>query len=173
MSSLTITIGWEYFLGIMVALIVVAWYSNGRFTALETSMEWVKELLKEVKLASDNAATPAFAAQSPVNLNALGDTFLLQSGLKEYIDKNKDFFLDECRTKGSANPYEVQQYSFKLMDEYKFDEAFYDRIKKFAFDKGTTPAILRRVGGIYLRNVCLDSLGMERDDIDQHVPSRE
>lgn len=133
-------------------------------------MEWVKNILKEVKLASDNAATPAFAAHSPINLNSLGEKFLTDSGLKNYVDTNKDFLLKECGDRGVANPYEVQQQAFKLMDEYKFDDAFYANLQKFVFEKGTTIDVLRRVGGIYLRNVCLDSLGMKRDDIDRHVP---
>lgn len=42
MEGITVHIGWEYFLGLLGALVAVAWYSNGRFTALETSMDWVK-----------------------------------------------------------------------------------------------------------------------------------
>ena len=175
MDTLSINISWEWALGIIItisgSLIMIAWNTGSRFTALETSMEWVKGILKEVKLASDNAATPAFAAHSPINLNALGDKFLNESGLKNYIDTNKDFLLNQCRDHGVENPYEVQQHAFKLMDGYKFDEAFYQNLQKFAFEKGTTIDVLRRVGGIYLRNVCLDSLGMNRADIDKHTPT--
>lgn len=134
-------------------------------------MDWVKDHLKELKLASDNAARPAFASQSPVNLNKLGEEFLSESGMRKYIEDNKDFLLSECKKMGNENPYQVQENAFKVMDEYKFDDAFYAKLLKFAFDKGTTPAVLRRVAGIHLRNVCLDSLGMDRDDIDKHTPT--
>ena len=170
MGGLTIQIDWQYFLGIMFGLIVVAWYSNGRFTALETSMVWVKETLRDIKTGADNAANPAFAANSPVDLNETGKVWVVQSGLKEYIDSNSDYFLKECDGTKDTNPYEVQKHTFKLFDDINFDPAFEDRLKKFAFDKGTTMAVLRRVGGIYLRNICLERFGMKRDDIDKHDP---
>ncbi|WP_456840709.1 hypothetical protein [Bradyrhizobium sp. USDA 4486] len=39
----------------MSALIAMAWYSNGRFTALETSMDWVKNMLVDLKRSIDDA----------------------------------------------------------------------------------------------------------------------
>ncbi|WP_027576068.1 hypothetical protein [Bradyrhizobium sp. WSM1743] len=57
MEAITIHIGWEYFIGLLSALIAMAWYSNGRFTALETSMEWVKDMLLDLKKSIDDANT--------------------------------------------------------------------------------------------------------------------
>ena len=45
-----IKIDWQYFLGTIGALIGIAYYVNGQFTKLETSMEWLKEALLELKL---------------------------------------------------------------------------------------------------------------------------
>lgn len=170
MEGVIIKIGWEYFLGIIAGLIAVAWYSSSRFTALETSMDWVKGLLKEVKLSSDNSATPAFAAHSPVNLTATGEKWLNESGLKEYIDANKDKFLQTCQEKKDTNPYEVQKHIFKVFDELPLEVAVDDKLKAFAFSKGTTMGVIRRVGAIYLRNLCLESFGMQKEDIDKHNP---
>jgi hypothetical protein len=39
---LTININWEYFLAAIGTLIVLAYYANGRFTKLETNVEWLK-----------------------------------------------------------------------------------------------------------------------------------
>jgi hypothetical protein len=55
MEGITVHIGWEYFLGLLGALVAVAWYSNGRFTALETSMDWVKNMLLDLKRSIDDA----------------------------------------------------------------------------------------------------------------------
>ena len=77
-SMLTIQISWEYALGIIGAIIAgsasIAWYASGRFTALETSMDWVKSTLIELKVAIDNmnAQKLAFGAASPINLNPSG-----------------------------------------------------------------------------------------------------
>ena len=55
MNGLIVYVNWEYFLGIMGALIGIAYYTNGRFTSLETSVEWIKEALRALKIMSDNA----------------------------------------------------------------------------------------------------------------------
>jgi len=48
MDAIVITISWEYFLGLLGALIAVAYYSNGRFTAVETDIGWLKEMISEL-----------------------------------------------------------------------------------------------------------------------------
>jgi hypothetical protein len=45
MSELSIHIGWEYFLGLIGTLIGIAYYTNGRLTRLETTVDWVKDTL--------------------------------------------------------------------------------------------------------------------------------
>jgi hypothetical protein len=36
-------------LGILGALIGIAYYANGRFTKIETTVEWLKKILLEIK----------------------------------------------------------------------------------------------------------------------------
>jgi hypothetical protein len=55
---ITITVGWQWALGIFGLLILIAWKGSARFTALETSMEWIKRTLNELKIAVDNASGP-------------------------------------------------------------------------------------------------------------------
>jgi hypothetical protein len=45
MNELSIHIGWEYFLGLIGTLIGIAYYTNGRLTRLETTVDWVKDAL--------------------------------------------------------------------------------------------------------------------------------
>lgn len=169
-NCMTIIIGWEYFLGIFVSLVGIAWYSSARFTKLETSMKWVEGILKEIKVSSDNASTPAFASTSPINLTATGEKWLVESGLKQYIDTNKEMLIKFCMEKQESNPYEVQKHIFKLWDDMDFDKGFEDNLKQFAFSKGTTMLVVRRVGAIYHRNLCLERFGMSREDIEVHQP---
>jgi hypothetical protein len=49
MNGITIYVDWAYFLGIVGTLIGIAYYANGRFTKIETTVEWLKELLLEIK----------------------------------------------------------------------------------------------------------------------------
>jgi hypothetical protein len=54
MNGLTISVSWEYFLGVMGALIAVAYYTNGRLTGLETSVQWLTEAVRELVLRAEN-----------------------------------------------------------------------------------------------------------------------
>lgn len=172
-QDLIIQIDWAFFLGIMGALIAIAWYSGSRFSALETSMRWVKETLNELKLNADNASNkPAFGSQSPINLTVVGEQWLQESGMKKYIDINKEDLMGSCSDKRETNPYEVQKYVFRIFDSLVFDEDSEDRFKKFAFEKGTTMSVIRRIGGIYFRNLCLERFNMNKDDIDKHDPEK-
>lgn len=175
-SGLTININWAYFLGIFGAMITLAsslaWYSSARFTALEIDMKWVKDILHDLKIASDNAVKPVFSSKSPVNLNETGIKWLAESGLKDYIDSHKVELMKRCEDKKTTNPYEVQEHVFKLFDTMQFDGDFEDKLKKFAFEKGSSMNIVRRVGGIYFRNLCLEAFGMDKEDIDKHNPEQ-
>jgi hypothetical protein len=51
--GLSIYMDWEYFLGIVASLIGLAYYANGRFTKIETSLEWMREALQELKKSND------------------------------------------------------------------------------------------------------------------------
>ncbi len=47
MDALSINISWEFFLSVMCSLIALAYYLNGRFTGLETNVDWLKETISE------------------------------------------------------------------------------------------------------------------------------
>jgi hypothetical protein len=53
---LIININWEFFLGVIGTLVILAYYANGRFTKLETSVEWLKDAIK-VLTQRNEAAT--------------------------------------------------------------------------------------------------------------------
>jgi hypothetical protein len=48
-NGITIYVDWAYFLGIVGTLIGMAYYANGRFTQIETTVEWLEEILLEIK----------------------------------------------------------------------------------------------------------------------------
>ncbi|PPQ17836.1 hypothetical protein CV770_18650 [Bradyrhizobium sp. AC87j1] len=59
MDGITFQIGWEYFLGIISALIAGAWYANRRLIALEMSIDRIKNMVLELKKALDDANAKA------------------------------------------------------------------------------------------------------------------
>ena len=54
MNGITIYVDWTYFLGIVGTLMGIAYYANGRFTKIETTVEWLKEILLEIRERLEN-----------------------------------------------------------------------------------------------------------------------
>jgi hypothetical protein len=157
MDTLVINISWEYFLGIMGGLIAIAYYTNGRFTALETTDAWLKELLTDLLLNAENQQAKLFKNGSPVSLTTKGYHALARSGLRSYIDANKKELLSQFGDMPSAEAYELQGRAFSLLDNLSFDEPVTRHLYKFAFANGLSTSLLRRVGAIYLRDVVAQS----------------
>ena len=65
-SMITINVGWEWALGIFGLLILIAWKGSARFTSLETSMDWVKRTLNELKIAIENGKQGSDSGKHPV-----------------------------------------------------------------------------------------------------------
>ena len=57
MTNLIINVNWEYFLGVVGTVIALAYYANGRFTKLETSVEWLKDAMRELTLSSQKSVS--------------------------------------------------------------------------------------------------------------------
>src|ERR1700733_16045270 len=72
MNNVIINVNWEYFLGMIGTLIALAYYANGRFTRIETSVEWLKDALRSLKIASENGTNKLFDVSSPVSLTTRG-----------------------------------------------------------------------------------------------------
>ena len=170
MEGLVIQISWVYFLGIMGSLILIAWKVNGRFTTLETNYIWIEKILKNIKVSFDNEEVKAFQSKSPIALTDKGVQLLNKSGIKEYIDSKDSKLIIDCSVKKSTNSYEVQKYIFDLFDNITFDNEFDNKMKKFAFDQGVSTDIIRRIGAIYFRDICLKEFKMQIEDIDTHNP---
>jgi hypothetical protein len=48
MNNLEITISWEYFLGIITAIIAFAWYAGTKFSKLETAIDWMSKSIDSI-----------------------------------------------------------------------------------------------------------------------------
>jgi len=155
MNSVIISINWEYFLGLVGTLIALAYYANGRFTRLETSVEWLTETFLGLKIVSENGSAKLFGVSSPIFLTQDGEHVLSLSGLKSYIDAHKERLIAQCRRGPSLDQYEVQTSAFRIFAELKFDRPFERQLNEFAFANGISPDLLRRVGAIYFRDVIL------------------
>jgi hypothetical protein len=157
MNNIIISINWEYFLGLIGTLIALAYYANGRLTRLETSVEWLKETLRSLKIASENGAMRLFETRSPISLTKIGQRALDQSGLKAYIDAHRQELTRKCQRKRASDPYEVQLCAFRLLADLPIDASFEHQLNEFAFANGISADLLRRVGAIYLRDTAMSA----------------
>ena len=161
-TNLIINIGIYKTLSLMATLVVGAWYASYRLTKVETEVKGFDKRLTGLEGRMDLA----FSSASPVALLEKGQKVLLESGLKDYIDRNRDQLLCQCRSVNAMeNPYDIQNASFKLFDELDFGD-FDGRLKQAAYASGIEMNVLRRIGAIYFRDVCLGGYGFKPEDLD-------
>jgi hypothetical protein len=152
MQTIAINIDWQYFLGIVGSLIALAYYAQGRFTSLETDVTWLKETISELTIRAENVRAKLFKSDSPVSLTAAGYIALKGSGLRSYIDANRNSLLHSL-SRLRSDPYELQRHTFKLLAELPLEDPVARHLNKFAFSRDISPDLLRRVGAIYLRDI--------------------
>jgi len=157
MNTLVINISWEYFLGVVGSLIAIAYYANGRFTGLETDVEWLKETISELLITAENVRTKLFKNGSPVSLTATGYHVLQRSGLRSYIDTKRQALLSRLSAGASSDRYELQRQAFRLLAELPFEDIVARHLNSFAFANGISTTLLRRVAAIYLRDIATPS----------------
>src|SRR5262249_29990695 len=143
---LTININWEYFFGIIGTLVALAYYANGRFTRIETNLEWLAETVRDLTIKAENISAHAFDTRSPVSLTETGEQLLRDSGLKSYIDRRMDELTTELQAMAPLELYSVQANAFRLFHRISLDAAFAKQLNKYAFRNGTSIDLLRRVG---------------------------
>jgi hypothetical protein len=153
MSGLTINVSWEYFLGVMGALIAIAYYTNGRFAALETSVEWLKETARELLIRFDNRDQKVLRIGSPIALTRWGRRLLHASGLESYVDQHAQAWLAQVGRDILDNPYHLQSWAFRLLANVSFDDEFEAGLGAFAFSNGLSIDLLRRIGAVHLRDI--------------------
>lgn len=108
-----------------------------------------------------------FQAQSPINLTEAGRRYLEHSGLQTFIDENKEELMEQCEhDKTMQTPYDVQQIAFEFLDALSLPDDLEQQVKTFAFNHGVSMDSMRRIGGIYFRDICLVTHGFRSEDLD-------
>jgi hypothetical protein len=163
MEPILIQINWIYFLGVIGFLVLLAWKAGSRFTAIETSITWIKESITKLEGRMDNA----FGSTSPVKLLPKGVDVLEKSGLKEFIDKNKDSLTKKCKMmKSLVNQYDIQETAFECFDTLDFGD-FEPKLKETSYNYGMSIETIRRIGGIYFRDILLSENKFTPEDLDK------
>ncbi|MEA2715646.1 MAG: hypothetical protein QOG91_674 [Candidatus Parcubacteria bacterium] len=164
MNALSINIDLIYFLGIIGTLIGLAWYASARLTRVETKLEGLDTRLSIL----EGRGRDFFKYDSPITLSDEGEQHLIESGLKKYIEDNKEDFFGQCAAEHDlSTAYDIQEAAFRFFDEHEFEPQFEITLKEYAYNQGVELSVLRRVAGVYLRNLLLEKMGAEEKDLDQ------
>lgn len=108
-----------------------------------------------------------YQSQSPISLTEQGRKYLQKSGLKAFIDENKEGLMQQVQHEQTMqSPYDVQQIAFEFFDELDLPDSLEKRTKNFAFNHGISMDALRRIGGIYFRDICLAEHNFNAADLD-------
>jgi hypothetical protein len=163
-QNIVIYIGIWKALGLIATVVLGTWYAAYRLGKVETKVEGFDERIKTLEGRLDNA----FAGRSPLALLEKGRLILNESGLKEYIDNNKTELFEQCqKNSGMGNPYDIQEAAFKFFDQVTLPAGLENKLKTAAYKHGVTMETVRRVGGIYFRDICLDRSGYKPEDLDK------
>jgi hypothetical protein len=133
--------------------------------------EEIKPDLKDVRerfSALEGRMAGYTQSNSPISLTEKGEKLLKESGFKEYIDNNKDRLINLCSQKrGLETAYDIQEAVFDFFDnELKFEPELEKQIKEYAYADGASMETVRRLGGIYFRDNCLEHFNKSAQEID-------
>ena len=135
MDTIVINISWEYFLGVMGALIAIAYYANGRFTALETDIDWLKEMISELSIKAENVKREI--VQERLSCYRSRRRVITPCAQRTKVVHRCQQANTACGSKrrNSSDPYEVQRRAFRFLAELSFDEPVARHLNNFAFCK--------------------------------------
>lgn len=169
-QNIVVYIGIWKALTLVAAVVAGAWYAAYRLGRVESQVEGFEKRLTSMEGRLDSMEgrlDHAFENSSPIALLAKGKTILHDSGLKNYIDENTDSLLEDCRMKNAmVSSYDIQNAAFKYFADMEFSLEIDKSTKDAAFRHGVSVETVRRVGGIYFRDLCLEKSGYKREDLD-------
>ena len=162
-QNIVVYIGIYKALGLVATVIGGAWFISRKLTRVETKVDNCENQITNLTGRLDNL----YASSSPITLLKKGTTILEDSGLKKYIDEKKEELLSQCKSKSNMdNQYNIQEAAFKFFDQLNFGD-FETKLKAAAFKHGVNMETIRRIGGIYFRDICLNDKGFRPEDLDK------
>lgn len=162
-TNIVINVGSWQAVGLGGTVLVGAWWIGNHFGSLKEAVRQFGERLTNLEGRVDLA----FKSSSPLTLLPKGEKILNESNLKKWIDDRKDHLIDRCKAEGStSNPYDIQTAAFRIFDEIDFGD-FEAELKTAAYNAGVPMNIVRRIGGIYFRDVCLQEHGYDKKSLDE------
>jgi hypothetical protein len=166
-QNIIIYIGIWKALSLIAAVVAGAWYAAYRLGRVESKISTLESGVSSLGGRVDNL----YDSQSPVALLQKGVKILEESGLKKWIDDNEANLLGQCTlAHAMENPYDIQAAAFAFFDKIEFPLELEANLKTSAFQNGVRMDNIRRIGGIYFRNICLGKAGFKIEDLEKPQP---
>ncbi len=133
---------------------------HGRLSTLEGKFDSMKDASAFIK------------RKSPISLTDRGEEMINVSQGKALVDSNYQMLLNFIKEKNPTTAYDVQEYSFKVLDERR-DEDIFIPLKNYAFNEGIDYDLILKVVSVYLRDKALIDFNFTQADIDKYDPSKQ
>ena len=168
METLTINIG---LLESVIAITGFLLTLGITWSSLNTNVKILSKNVSEINVDVKNLqerffilegkASGTFMSQSPISLTDKGNMVLKESGIKKYIEYKGDSFPEIVCKSSELSPYDIQKQVFEYFDEMEIEEPYQKIIKDYAFNHGVSTDVVRRVGAIYFRDICLSHFNID------------
>lgn len=145
------------------AIIAATWIVARKFGHIETKIETFDIRLTGIESKSSGS----LQTQSPIQLTEKGNRILEGSGLKAYIDQETENLYKSVCSGKMDTPYDVQENVFGFFGEYVFPSETENRLKTFAYNEGVSFEVVKRIGAVYFRDICLTKKNFAVEDIDK------
>lgn len=115
---------------------------------------------------------PFLKRKSPVSLTDRGNTFLDESGGRNFVDNHFARLRLAVEERAPKTAYDIQEYSREVIDGMKEGDDF-NILKEYLFKEGLELKDLVAVMGIYLRDKILVEKGLTPEEVDRHDPFKK
>lgn len=119
-------------------------------------------VLKEFKATFERGQASLIQSKSPLSLTDKGKAVLLDSGGKDFIDKNKDELLETIKLKSPKTEYDIQEFSKEVIKSCMNRDEFIP-IKEYLYKESSIPKEpVMEVLGIYLRDIYINEVYIKK-----------
>lgn len=133
-------------------------------SSIQNKVDDLKDRVSRIE-GSSEAQRQYFQSMSPVSLTEKGKALFLDSGGANYIEEHKSELIEEIRANKPQTAYDVQEFA-KIVLEKQSNKKSFIPLKNFAFKEGKELSLIIQVMAIALRDLALESLGFNLDDLD-------
>ena len=123
----------------------------GEFPKIRRALDLISQKLCELGHFKEQVY---ISTASPKKITEVGMHMLVESKLKELIDKNKDEFIKKIEARKPSTDYDIEQLAIDIMMSLSEDPRM-EPTKQYAFQNGKDLNLMLLASGIYLRDITL------------------